>query len=101
MKSYKQCINLADPELPIDRVSLYFNEVSFRRKNNPVSEALQPKVKIWQKRASGDIKYLTCHITLQSNVIEGSSNFMSGCSSWYITTLPSFVVIGGDKFGVQ
>ena len=53
MKSYKQCIKLADPELPIDRVSLYFNEVSFRRKNNPVSEALQPKVKIWQKRSKG------------------------------------------------
>ena len=44
--------------------------------------------------ASGNIKYLTFHVTLQNHVIEGSTNFMSGSSSWYITTLPSLVVIG-------
>ena len=39
-------------------------------------------------------KYLTCHMTLQNHVIEGSSNFMSGSSSLYITTLPSLLAIG-------
>ena len=29
---------------------------------------------------SGDIKYLTCHMTLQNHEIEGSSNFTSGSS---------------------
>ena len=44
--------------------------------------------------ASGDVKYLTCHVTLQNYVIEGSVNFVSGSSSWYITTLPSLVATG-------
>ena len=44
--------------------------------------------------ASGDINYLTCHVALQNHVIEGSSNFMSGSSSWYMTTLASLVTIG-------
>ena len=44
--------------------------------------------------ASGDIEYLKCHVILQNDVIEGSSNFMSGSSSWYVTTLPSLVSIG-------
>ena len=45
--------------------------------------------------ASGDIKYLTCHVSLQNHVIEGSSNFLSGSFSWYITTaLSSLVLIG-------
>lgn len=53
MKSCKQCINMTVPELRIVRVSFYFDDVSFHRQNNPVSEALQPKVKIWQKRPKG------------------------------------------------
>ena len=44
--------------------------------------------------ASGDIKYLTCHVTLQNHVFEGSSKFMSGSSSWFTTTLPSLMAIG-------
>ena len=40
--------------------------------------------------ASGD-NYLTCHVSLQNRVIEGSRNFMSGSSSWYITILSSLV----------
>ena len=44
--------------------------------------------------ANGDIKYLTRHVTLQIDLVEGSSNFMSGSSSRYITTLPSLVVMG-------
>ena len=44
--------------------------------------------------AIGYIKYLICHVTLQNYLIEGSSNFMSGNSSWYVTTLPSLVSIG-------
>ena len=43
---------------------------------------------------SGDRKYLICHVTSQNQVIEGSSNFLSGSPSWYVTTLPSLVVIG-------
>ena len=46
--------------------------------------------------ASEDIN--SCHVTLVNHVIEGSSNFMDGSSSWYVTTLPSledldFVVV--------
>ena len=44
--------------------------------------------------ASGDIKYLTFHVTLQKHVVQGSYTFMSGSSSFYITTVPSLVVIG-------
>ena len=33
----------------------------------------------WSSK-SGDIKYLTRHVTLQNHVIEGSSNFKSGSS---------------------
>ena len=36
--------------------------------------------------ASGDIKYLTCHMTLKSHVIEGSCKLMNGNFLWYITT---------------
>ena len=43
--------------------------------------------------ASGDIKCLTCHVTLQNHVIEGSSNFLSGSSFLYMITMPSFVAI--------
>ena len=43
--------------------------------------------------ASRDIKYLICHMNLQNHVIEGSSNFMSGSSSWYISILPSVVAL--------
>ena len=43
---------------------------------------------------SGDIKYLIYHVASQNNVIKGSSNFLSRSSSWYVTTLPSLVVIG-------
>ena len=38
--------------------------------------------------ASGDIKYLPFHVNLQNHMIQGSSNVMSGSSSWYITNLP-------------
>ena len=31
--------------------------------------------------ASGNIKYLTIHLTLQNHLIEESSNFISGSSS--------------------
>ena len=43
--------------------------------------------------ARGDLKFLICHVTLQSNVIEGSCNFTSG-DSLHFTTLPSLVAIG-------
>ena len=43
--------------------------------------------------ASGDIKYLICHMNSQSNVIERSSNFMSRNSLWYATILPSLMGI--------
>ena len=38
--------------------------------------------------------YSICHVTLQNHVIEGSSNFTSESSSWYVTTLPSLAAIG-------
>ena len=44
--------------------------------------------------AKGDMKHLICHVTSKNHVIGRSSNFMSGTSSWYVTTLPSLVVIG-------
>ena len=44
--------------------------------------------------ASGDMKYLICHVISQNYVIEGSSNFTKGSSSLYISTLSSFVAIG-------
>ena len=46
--------------------------------------------------AKGDMKYLIYHVTSQNHVIEGSTNFMSCSSSWYVivTTLFSLVVIG-------
>ena len=45
--------------------------------------------------ASGDIKYLIRQVTSQKHEIEGSSNFMSSSSSWYVTTtLQSLVTIG-------
>ena len=43
--------------------------------------------------ARGDLKFLICHVTLQSNVIEGSCNFTTG-DSLHLTTLPSLVAIG-------
>ena len=44
--------------------------------------------------ASGDIKYFICQVTSQKHVIEKSSHFMSGSSSWYVTTLARLVAIG-------
>ena len=44
--------------------------------------------------ANGDIKYLTCDVTSQNHVIEGSCKFLSGSSSWYVTSLPSLVAMG-------
>ena len=44
--------------------------------------------------AKGDIKYLACHVNLYNHVTEGSSNFLIGSSSSYITTLPSLIAIG-------
>ena len=40
------------------------------------------------------MKYLMCHVTLKNQVIERSNNFMSGNSLWYVTALPSLVIIG-------
>ena len=42
--------------------------------------------------ATEDIKNL-CHLTLQNHVIEGLYNFLSGWSSWKVTTLPSLIAI--------
>ena len=38
--------------------------------------------------------YVTLHATSQNHMIEGSNKFMSGSSSWYVTTLPSLIAIG-------
>ena len=42
----------------------------------------------------GDMKNLICNVTSQNHVIEGLRIFMSGSSSWHVTTLPSLVAIG-------
>ena len=42
--------------------------------------------------ASGDVKYLICHVTSQSHETEGSCNFM-GENLLYFTTFPSLVAI--------
>ena len=34
--------------------------------------------------ASGDIKYLVCHVTSLNHVIEESGNFMGRSSSWFV-----------------
>ena len=44
--------------------------------------------------ASGYIKYLICHVTSLNCMMKVSSNFMSGSSSWYTSTLPSLIAIG-------
>ena len=44
--------------------------------------------------ASRDIKHLICHMTSQKLLIEESSNFMSGSSLWYVTTLPRLMAVG-------
>ena len=44
--------------------------------------------------ASEDIKFLIRNVTLQDHMIQGSSNFMSVSSSWYIITLPDLMAIG-------
>ena len=43
--------------------------------------------------ASGDVKCLIFHVTSESHVTEGSSNFMNWSFSWYVTTLSSLVAI--------
>ena len=44
--------------------------------------------------ASGDVIYLTRHVTSQNHVIERPRNFLDWISSWHVITLPSVVVIG-------
>ena len=43
--------------------------------------------------ASEDIRYLLCHVASTKRVLEGSSNFMSGSSSWNIITLVGTVIV--------
>ena len=40
------------------------------------------------------MKYLICHVTSRKHMIEGSGNFMSGTSSWNVTTLSNLVATG-------
>ena len=42
---------------------------------------------------NGDIAYLLCHVNLQDHMIKGSSDFMEGGSSLYVTTLLDLVAI--------
>ena len=44
--------------------------------------------------ASGVIKCLIIHVVSQKHVIEGSCKFLSDNLSWYVTILPSLMVIG-------
>ena len=44
--------------------------------------------------ASRNMMYLICHVISQNPVIEGSINFMSENSLWYVTIWPSLMAIG-------
>ena len=46
------------------------------------------------------MKYLLCHVTSQDHVIEILSNFLSGSSSWYVTSLRSLVATGIVTVGI-
>ena len=37
---------------------------------------------------------LVCHVISQDHMVKGSSDFMGGSPSWYVTTPPSWVAIG-------
>ena len=43
---------------------------------------------------TGGMKHLICHMTSENHVTEGSSIFMSGSFSWFVTTLLCLVAIG-------
>ena len=43
--------------------------------------------------ASEYIKYLICHVTSKNHVTEELWNFLSGSSSWYVTSLSCLVAI--------
>ena len=42
-----------EKELCLQRISFYYNGVTFYHKYNLFSESIQPKVKIWCKRSEG------------------------------------------------
>ena len=44
-------------------------------------------------RASGDVKYLICHVISPNYSIEGSCNFICGNSTLYVATMP------GHRYG--
>ena len=44
--------------------------------------------------ASENKEKLLFHLSSQNHLIQGSFNFLSKCSSLFITTLPSLVVFG-------
>ena len=48
---------------------------------------------LWSS-ASEDTRFLICNVTLQNHMIQGSRNFISASSSWYIITLPDLMAIG-------
>ena len=53
VKFCKNCLKLVGPELWLQRISLYFDGVTFSDKSDPFSEAIQRKAKIWRKRFEG------------------------------------------------
>ena len=60
----------------------------------PLTESHLPMFGGHWPRASKDINYLICHMTPQNHAVDGSCNFLNGCTSWYVTTLPVLVATG-------
>ena len=53
-------------------------------------------VAIGRVQASGDLKYLICHVTSPNHMIDGSCNFVIGNSSLYV--LQDLVINGLSNF---
>jgi len=49
----KRCLRLVGDKLWLEGISFYYDGVSFYHKNNPFSDAVAPKAKIWRKRGEG------------------------------------------------
>ena len=53
VKFCKNCLKLVESELWLQRISFYYDGVTFYHKSDPFSEAIQPTAKIWRKRSKG------------------------------------------------
>ena len=47
----------------------------------------------FRSSVSRDITFLVCQVISQDHLINGLCDFVSGCLTWQVTTLPSLVVM--------